>query len=60
MEECHEVFNAIDNPKQKLALMIAYGAGLRVNEVVNLRWSNVLHAEQKILLKMEKAKKTAW
>jgi hypothetical protein len=48
MEECNEVFQTIENPKHKLALMIAYGAGLRVSEVVNMKWKNVFFNEQKI------------
>ena len=37
MDECASIFTIIDNPKHRLALMIAYGAGLRVREVVNLK-----------------------
>ena len=56
-EECAAIFTAIDNPKHKLALMIAYGAGLRVNEVVTLKWGDILLAEQKIHVKNGKGKK---
>lgn len=56
-DECAGIFGAIDNPKHKLALMIAYGAGLRVNEVVNLKWGDILMAEQKIHVKNGKGKK---
>lgn len=44
-EECAAIFTAIDNPKHKLALMIAYGAGLRVKEVVTLKWGDILPAD---------------
>ncbi|MBN1926514.1 MAG: tyrosine-type recombinase/integrase [Prolixibacteraceae bacterium] len=57
MDECFEIFDIIENPKHKLALMVAYGAGLRVSEVVNLRWGDVLLAEQKIHVKNGKGKK---
>jgi site-specific recombinase XerD len=56
-EECAAIFAAIGNPKQKLALMIAYGAGLRVKEVVTLKWGDILMAEQKIHVKNGKGKK---
>ena len=56
-EECAAIFTTIDNPKHKLALMIAYGAGLRVGEVVTLKWGDILLAEQKIHVKNGKGKK---
>jgi len=56
-EECAAIFTSIDNPKHKLALMIAYGAGLRVGEVVTLKWGDILPAEQKIHVKNGKGKK---
>jgi len=57
MEECHQVFQTIENPKHKLALMIAYGAGLRVSEVVNMKWKNVFFKEHKIHIINGKGKK---
>jgi site-specific recombinase XerD len=57
MEECAGIFGTIDNPKHKLALMVAYGAGLRVGEVVTLKWADILLAEQKIHVKNGKGKK---
>ncbi len=56
-EECAAIFTTIDNPKHKLALMIAYGAGLRVGEVVTLKWGDILMAEQKIHINNGKGKK---
>ena len=56
-EECAAIFTTIDNPKHKLVLMIAYGAGLRVGEVVSLKWGDILLAEQKIHVKNGKGKK---
>jgi site-specific recombinase XerD len=55
--ECAKVFDSIENPKHRLALMIAYGAGLRVSEVVNLKWADVLFEEYKIHIKCAKGKK---
>lgn len=48
MDECAAIFATIDNAKHKLALMITYGAGLRVKEVVTLKWGDILMAEHKI------------
>lgn len=56
-EECAAIFTTIDNAKHKLVLMIAYGAGLRVGEVVTLKWNDILMAEQKIHVKNGKGKK---
>jgi site-specific recombinase XerD len=56
-QECAMVFDAIDNPKHRLVLMVAYGAGLRVSEVVNLQWADILVNEQKIHIKCAKGKK---
>ncbi len=57
MEECLQIFRAVDNPKHKLLLLIGYGAGLRVSEIVSLRWADILFTEQKIHLKNAKGKK---
>jgi site-specific recombinase XerD len=57
LDECACIFGIIDNPKHKLALMITYGAGLRVGEVVTLKWGDILMAEQKIHIKNGKGKK---
>jgi site-specific recombinase XerD len=56
-EECAAVFGVIENPKHRLALMVAYGAGLRVSEVVTLKWPDILLAEHKIHIKNGKGKK---
>lgn len=57
MDECASIFGNVENPKHKLALMIAYGAGLRVSEVVTLKWGDILMSEQKIHVKNGKGKK---
>ncbi|NRT16938.1 site-specific recombinase XerD [Flavobacterium sp. 28A] len=57
MEECLEIFRAVDNPKHKLLLLIGYGAGLRVSEIVTLEWRDILFLEHKIHIKNAKGKK---
>jgi site-specific recombinase XerD len=57
MEECLQIFRVVDNPKHKLLLLIGYGAGLRVSEIVSLEWQDILFAEHKIHIKNAKGKK---
>ena len=57
MAECYGIFNAIENPKHRLLLLLGYGAGLRVSEIVSLRWSDILIPEFKIHIKAAKGKK---
>ena len=57
MEECKQVFDAVKNPKHKLILLMTYGAGLRVSEVVQMRWSDIDFMEHKIHIKEAKGKK---
>lgn len=57
MEECLSIFKAVDNPKHKLLLLIGYGAGLRVSEIVQLKWNDILFSEYKIHIKNAKGKK---
>lgn len=57
MEECLSIFKVVDNPKHKLLLLIGYGAGLRVSEIVNLKWSDILFEEHKIHIKNAKGMK---
>lgn len=51
MDECLKLFQVVDNPKHKLLLLIGYGAGLRVSEIVSLKWSDILFEEHKIHVK---------
>jgi site-specific recombinase XerD len=55
--ECIGVFSHIENPKHKMLIMLAYGAGLRVGELVTLRWADILIDEHKIHIKSGKGKK---
>lgn len=57
MDECLTIFQVVDNPKHKLLLLIGYGAGLRVSEIVTLQWRDILFDEFKIHLKNAKGKK---
>jgi len=57
MDECLSLFKVVDNPKHKLLLLIGYGAGLRVSEIVNLKWSDILFNEHKIHIKNAKGMK---
>jgi site-specific recombinase XerD len=55
--ECLSVFAHVENPKHKLLLLLAYGAGLRRSELVYLRWEDILLAEFKIHLRETKGSK---
>ncbi len=57
MAECFGIFNAIENPKHRLLLLLGYGAGLRLGEIVSLQWSDILIAEFKIHIKEAKGRK---
>lgn len=56
-EEIKNIINTIKNPKHKLIISLAYGAGLRVSEVVNLKVKDVNSEELTIHLKNAKGKK---
>lgn len=55
--ECISLFAQISNPKHKMMIMLAYGSGIRVGELVTLAWSDILFAEHKIHIKAGKGKK---
>lgn len=57
MDECLQIFRVVDNPKHKLLLLIGYGAGLRVSEIVTLEWRDILFSEHKIHVRNAKGKK---
>ena len=57
IQDCQRVFKAANNPKHKLIMLLAYGAGLRVSEVVNLRWADIDFTTHKINVKSAKGKK---
>jgi|BioPla2DNA2_1021312.scaffolds.fasta_scaffold09053_5 site-specific recombinase XerD len=55
--ECIKIFSQIKNPKHRMLIMLAYGAGLRVSELVTLCWDDILFEEHKIHIKCGKGKK---
>jgi site-specific recombinase XerD len=57
MSECLSIFKAIDNPKHKLLMLMAYGAGLRLSELIHLKWEDILWSEYKIHIKQAKGKR---
>jgi site-specific recombinase XerD len=57
LEECIALFGQLTNPKHKLLLLLAYGTGMRLSELVHLRWEHIRWAEHKILVKSGKGKK---
>ncbi len=56
-KEIKDIIDIIKNPKHKLIISLAYGAGLRVSEVVNLKIKDVNLEELTIHLKNTKGKK---
>ncbi|MGO3708317.1 MAG: tyrosine-type recombinase/integrase [Mesonia hippocampi] len=55
--ECQRIFKAVNQPKHKLVLLLAYGAGLRVSEVCELQWQHIDKEKHQILIKSGKGKK---
>lgn len=56
-EEIQKLISQIKNEKHKLLISLAYGAGLRVSEVVNLRAKDLLFDERLIFIHQAKGKK---
>ncbi|MHA1279851.1 MAG: tyrosine-type recombinase/integrase [Candidatus Helarchaeota archaeon] len=56
-EEIKNIIDSIRNPKHKLIISLAYGAGLRISEVVNLKAKDVNLEELTIHLKNAKGKR---
>ena len=52
--EVARLLNAVSNPRDKTALAVAYGAGLRVSEVVSLKISDI--DSQRMVLRVEQGK----
>lgn len=55
--EIGKIITAVKNPKHRLILALAYGAGLRVSEVISLRVKDINIEELTIHLKNAKGKK---
>jgi len=56
-QEIKEIIDSIKNLKHKLIISLAYGAGLRISEVVNLKVKDINLEELTIHLKNAKGKK---
>ncbi|MBU0707722.1 tyrosine-type recombinase/integrase, partial [Patescibacteria group bacterium] len=56
-EELKEIIGSITNQKHKLMIALAYGAGLRVSEVINLRVGDIDIRELTIHIKKSKGRK---
>ncbi|MDD5567433.1 MAG: tyrosine-type recombinase/integrase [Patescibacteria group bacterium] len=56
-EEIKEIIGSIANQKHKLIIALAYGAGLRVSEIVNLRVGNIDIRELTVHIKQSKGRK---
>lgn len=54
-KEIHKIITSIKNKKHKLIISLAYGAGLRVSEVANLRVGDLDFEQKTIHLKVTKA-----
>ena len=56
-EEVAEIIGAIANPKHRLIIAVAYGAGLRVSEVVRLKVADIDLPELTLVVRQGKGKK---
>lgn len=56
-DEVRRIIESIKNPKHHLMLALAYGGGLRVSEVINLRIRDIDLSELTIHIKQAKGKK---
>lgn len=56
-EELRRLFNAPTNLKHKAILFVAYSAGLRVSEVINLRLQDIDRERQQMFIHCSKGKK---
>ncbi len=55
--ELRKLFNAPKNLKHKAILFVAYGAGLRVSEVINLRLQDIDRERKQLFIHCSKGKK---
>ena len=53
-DEVQRLLDAVRNPKYRVALMVAYGAGLRVSEIVNLRVQDI--DSQRMVIRVRQGK----
>jgi integrase/recombinase XerD len=55
--EVKNILTIITNPKHKLLISLAYGCGLRISEIVNIRWTDIDIDRQTIHIRQAKWKK---
>jgi len=55
--EIERLFNSTNNQTHKLIIKLMYGAGLRLSEVINLKWSDIDFDRDIIHVKSSKGKK---
>lgn len=56
-EEVLKILDCISNPKHRLLVALAYGAGLRISEVMSLKVKDILLSEMTLHIKEAKGKK---
>ena len=52
-EEIKSIIETIRNPKHKLIISLAYGAGLRISEVVSLKVKDINLEELTVMFRMK-------
>lgn len=55
--EIQKIFNACDNTKHKVILSILYSCGLRISELINLKWSDIDRQRMVIMIRDAKGHK---
>lgn len=57
VEEVQSMFNVCENKKHKVILALMYSSGLRVSEVINLKWSHIDRSRKIINIVLGKGRK---
>lgn len=55
--ECQLIFSSVSNTKHRLLLLLGYGSGLRLSELVHLEWRDIQFDEHQIMVRNGKGKK---
>lgn len=56
-EEMQKMFSVCENTKHKVVLALLYSVGLRISELINLKWSNIDRSRMVINIIQSKGKK---
>jgi integrase/recombinase XerD len=56
-EECSRIFESVQNVKHRLLLLLGYGSGLRLSELVHLEWRDIQFDERMIMVRSGKGQK---